>query len=371
MPRDYYEVLGVEKTATPEEIKKAYRTLAKKYHPDVSSEPKEVAEAKFKEISEAYEVLSDEEKRKLYDQYGFDGVKQQFGEDGFTWDNFTRADDISDIFGDIFGSMFGGGGRSTRSRNSPQQGESLRYDIEIKLKDVFEGKKIKLDIPHAVVCDKCNGTGGKDGKVSTCAKCGGTGQIQIVRRTPFGSMMSVAECPDCRGRGKSSAEKCPNCHGNGRITVDSHIDLNVPKGIEDGMRIRVPAAGNAGYNGGPPGDLFVITHVKEDKEYERDGANLWKEVTTSYPKLVLGGEETIEAIDGDKVVLTIPAGTQVGTVLRIPGKGLPKMNSSSRGDMLVRMFVAIPRRVTDEERDLLQKLDSNAGKGKKSRKKLF
>jgi molecular chaperone DnaJ len=371
MPRDYYEVLGVEKTATPEEIKKAYRSLAKKYHPDVSTEPKEVAEAKFKEISEAYEVLSDQEKRNLYDQYGFDGVKQQFGEGGFTWDNFTRADDISDIFGDIFGSMFGGGMRSNRSRNSPQQGESLRYDIEITLNDVLEGKKVKLDVPHSVVCEACNGTGGKDGKVTTCAKCGGTGQIQMVRRTPFGNMVSVTDCPDCRGRGKSSAEKCPRCHGNGRLTVDSHIDLNVPKGIEEGMRIRVPGAGNAGINGGPAGDLFVVTHIKEEKDFERDGANLWTEVTTSYPRLVLGGEETVKAIDGDKVAINIPAGTQVGTVLRVPGKGLPRMNSSSRGDMMVRVFVNVPKRVTDEEKELLQKLDSSAGKGKRTRKKLF
>ncbi len=371
MPRDYYEVLGVEKNATPEEIKKAYRSLAKKYHPDVSTEPKEVAEAKFKEISEAYEVLSDQEKRNLYDQYGFDGVKQQFGEGGFTWDNFTRADDISDIFGDIFGSMFGGGMRSNRSRNSPQQGESLRYDIEITLDDVLEGKKVKLDIPHSVVCEACNGTGGKDGKVTTCSKCGGTGQIQMVRRTPFGNMVSVTDCPDCRGRGKSSAEKCPRCHGNGMMTVDSHIDLNVPKGIEEGMRIRVPGAGNAGINGGPAGDLFVVTHIKGNKNFERDGANLWTEVTTSYPRLVLGGEETVKAIDGDKVAINIPAGTEVGTVLRVPGKGLPRMNSSTRGDMMVRVFVNVPKRVTEEERELLQKLDSSAGKGKKARKKLF
>ena len=372
MPRDYYEVLGVEKTATPEEIKKAYRTLAKKYHPDVSTEPKEVAEAKFKEISEAYEVLSDQEKRNLYDQYGFEGVKQQFGEGGFTWDNFTRADDISDIFGDIFGSMFGGGSRSSRSRNSPQQGDSLRYDIEITLKDVLEGKKVKLDVPHAVLCDACKGTGGKDGKVTTCSKCGGTGQIQMVRRTPFGNMVSVSDCPECRGKGKTSAEKCPHCRGNGRKTVDSHIDLNVPKGIEEGMRIRVPNAGNAGYNGGPSGDLFVVVHVKEDKQFERDGANIWSEITATYPKLVLGGEETVTAIDGDKVAINIPSGTQVGTVLRVPGKGLPTMNSSSRGDMMVRVFVEIPKKVSDEEKELLQKLDSAAGKGtKKSRKKLF
>ncbi len=370
MPRDYYEILGVEKSASPEEIKKAYRGLAKKYHPDVSTEPKEVAEAKFKEISEAYEVLSDPDKRKLYDQYGHDGVKQQFGKDGFTWDDFTRADDISDIFGDIFGSMFGGGRR--RSRNSPAQGESLRYDLEITLKEVLEGKKVNLDIPHSVLCDPCKGTGGKDGNVTTCKTCGGQGQVQSVRQSMFGNMVTVSDCPDCRGTGRSYTEKCPYCRGTGRVNKDAHISLNIPKGMEEGMRLRVAGEGNAGYNGGPAGDLFVVIHVKEDKVFDRDGSNLWTGVTTSYPKLVLGGEETVTAIDGDKVALKIPPGTAVGTVLRVPGKGLPKTNSSTRGDMMVRVSVNVPKKVTEEERELLMKLDASAGssRGKKSKSKL-
>lgn len=370
MPRDYYEILGVERTASEDEIKKAYRSLAKKYHPDVSTEPKDVAEAKFKELSEAYEVLSDPDKRKLYDQYGHDGVKQQFGKDGFTWDDFTRADDISDIFGDIFGGMFGGGRRG-RSRNSPQQGESLRYDLEITLKEVLDGKKVNLDIPHTVVCEQCKGTGGKDGKVTTCGRCGGTGQIQTVRQSMFGQMVSIEDCPECRGKGRTSAEKCPYCRGAGRINKDSHIDLNIPKGMEEGMRLRVAGAGNAGYNGGPAGDLFVVIHIKEDKVFDRDGANLWTGITTTYPKLVLGGEEVVSTLDGDKVQLRIPAGTDVGTVLRIPGKGLPRTNSSSRGDLMVRVAVSVPKRVSEEERELLMKLDSSAGsKGKKGRKGL-
>lgn len=370
MPRDYYEILGVGRTASEDEIKKAYRGLAKKYHPDVSTEPKDVAEAKFKELSEAYEVLSDPDKRKLYDQYGHDGVKQQFGKDGFTWDDFTRADDISDIFGDIFGGMFGGGRRS-RSRNSPQQGESLRYDLEITLKEVLDGKKVNLDIPHTVVCEPCKGTGGKDGKVTTCSRCGGSGQIQTVRQSMFGQMVSIEDCPECRGRGRTSAERCPHCRGTGRVNKDAHIDLNIPKGMEEGMRLRVAGAGNAGYNGGPAGDLFVVIHIKQDKVFDRDGANLWTGITTSYPKLVLGGEEVVTTLEGDKVQLRIPAGTDVGTVLRIPGKGLPRTNSSSRGDLMVRVAVNVPKRVSDEERELLTKLDSSAGsKGKKGRKGL-
>ena len=363
MPRDYYEILGVEKTASEDEIKKAYRSLAKKYHPDVSTEPKEVAEAKFKELSEAYEVLSDPEKRKLYDQYGHDGVKQQFGQDGFTWDDFTRADDISDIFGGMFG-----GGRRSRSRNAPQQGESLRYDLEITLKEVLEGKKVNLDIPHTVTCEPCKGTGGKDGNVTTCRKCGGSGQVQQVRQSMFGQMVSVSDCPECRGTGKSYTERCPHCRGTGRVNKESHIDLNIPKGMEEGMRLRVAGAGNSGYNGGPAGDLFVIIHVKKDKVFDRDGANLWTGITTTYPKLVLGGEEIVTTLDGDKVQLTIPAGTDVGKVLRIPGKGLPKTNSSSRGDLMVRVSIDIPKKVSSEEKELLMKLDAGAG-AKSSAKK--
>lgn len=368
MPRDYYEVLGIAKTATQDEIKKAYRSLAKKYHPDVSTEAKEVAEAKFKEISEAYEILSDEEKRKLYDQYGHDGVKNSFGQDGFSWDDFTRADDISDIFGDIFGGMFGGRGRG-RSRSSAQQGDSLRYDLEISLEDVLNGKKVNLDIPHAILCDACKGTGGKDGKVTTCKTCGGQGQVQRVARSPFGNMVTVSECPDCRGRGKTSEEKCPNCRGSGRVTKEAKISLNIPKGIEDGMRLRVAGEGNAGYNGGPAGDLYVVIHVKDDKTFDRDGANLWTGITASYPKLVIGGEEKVKTLEGETVMLKIPAGTDVGTVLRIPGKGLPRMNSTSRGDLMVRVSVNVPKKVSAEVRELLMKLDETAGAKTKSKSK--
>ncbi len=369
MPRDYYEVLGVAKDADADTIKKAYRNLAKKYHPDVSTEPKEVAEAKFKEISEAYEVLSDPEKRSRYDQYGFDGVKQDFGQDGFNWSDFTRADDISDIFGDFFGDLFGGGRRSSRGgRSSASQGESLRYDLEVTLKDVLNGKKVNIDVPHTVLCEPCKGTGGKDGKVTTCKTCGGQGQVQSVSRTPFGNMVSVRDCPDCHGTGKSSAEKCPHCRGTGRVNKESHIDLNIPKGVEDGMKLRVSGEGNVGYNGGPAGDLFVVIHVKEDKRFDRDGTNLWTGIVTTYPKLVLGGEESVETLEGEKAVLTIPAGTQVGTVLRISGKGLPRVNSSVRGDLLVRVTIEVPKKVSEEERELLQKLDQSAG-GSKSKKK--
>jgi chaperone protein DnaJ len=362
MPRDYYEVLEIKKDATPDEIKKAYRNLAKKYHPDVSSESKEEAEAKFKEISEAYEVLSDASKRQTYDQYGHAGVKNQFSNGGFTWNDFTRADDISDIFGDIFGSMFGGGKRQSRSRSTARAGDSLRYDIEVTLKDVLSGKSMNISVPHSVSCSECRGTGGKDGKTNTCGRCNGSGQVQNVNRTPFGNMVSVSDCPNCRGSGRSYDERCPTCKGEGRLNISTKMTIEVPKGVEDGSRIRVQGGGDAGYNGGPPGDLIVVIHVKEDKDFLRDGTNLWSEVTTTYSKLVLGGEEVVKTIDGETISLNIPPGTQIGGVLRLPNKGLPKLNQPTRGNMFVRVKMDVPTKVSPYEKELLTKLDEQAGR---------
>jgi molecular chaperone DnaJ len=362
MPRDYYEILGVQKDASAEDIKKAYRTLAKKYHPDVSTESKEEAEAKFKELSEAYEVLSDTQKRQTYDQYGHAGVNQQFSGGGFSWDDFTHGDDINDIFGDLFGNMFGGGRRRQSSRSSAVQGDSLRYDLEVELTDVLAGKTVEITIPHSTPCTDCKGTGGKDGKVETCQQCGGQGQVQRVSRTPFGNMVSVGECPACRGNGKTFKEKCPKCKGSGRLNIHSKVSINIPKGVEEGSRIRVPRAGDAGYNGGPPGDLIVVVHVRANREFKRDGTDLWTEVKTTYPRLVLGGEETVKTIDGETITLTIPPGTQVGGVLRIVGKGVPSLGVSSRGNMFVRVLMDVPKRPTQEEKDLLTQLDGQAGK---------
>lgn len=370
MPRDYYEVLGVAKDASPDEIKSAYRKLARQHHPDVSKEPKEVAEEKFKEISEAYEVLSDAEKRKLYDQYGFAGVNGQFGEGGFNMDrDFSHYDDISDIFGDLFGSFFGGGGRRQQP-NSPRTGESLRYDLDLTLKDVLHGKEVEITVPHTATCPDCNGTGAKDGKTQTCTECGGQGVVQQVRRTPFGQMMSTSECPRCGGRGRMAVERCVKCRGAGRMNKSSKVSIKIPAGVDENSRMRVPGAGDAGFNGGPPGDLYVVIHVKQDKMFERDGSNLWTGVTTTYPKLVIGGEAAVTTLDGETAMLRIPAGTQVGSVLRIPGKGLPKLNNANvRGDLFVRVRIDVPTKVTDMERELLMKLDSSAGSAAPKKKK--
>ncbi len=374
MPRDYYEVLGVEKTATPDEIKSAYRKLARQYHPDVSKEPKEVAEEKFKEISEAYEVLMDSEKRKMYDQYGHAGVNGQFGQGGFSWGDFTHQDDINDIFGDIFGSIFGGGFGRQQQRTGPRSGDSLRYDIEISLEDAFKGKEVEITVPHTVNCTECNGTGAKGGVTETCKQCGGRGQIQSIKRTPFGQMSSISECPNCNGTGQSAREKCPSCRGQGRISKKSKISVKVPAGIDDDQRIRVPGAGDAGYLGGRPGDLFVVVHLKENAMFQRDGSNLWTGVTTTYPKLVLGGEVQINTINGEAVMLKIPAGTQVNSVLRMSGLGMPKINSTMRGDMFVRVRIDVPKKVSEMEKELLKKLDDTSGTSEKKtgrKKKIF
>ncbi|MEA4976944.1 MAG: molecular chaperone DnaJ [Methanomassiliicoccaceae archaeon] len=371
MGKDYYETLGVSKTATQDEIKSAYRKLAKKYHPDVSEEPKEVAEAKFKEISEAYEVLSDPEKRTTYDTYGSDAVNSQFSGGGFSWDDFTHAEDISDIFGDFFGNIFGGGRSGSQSRG-PKQGNSLRMDIEISLLDALNGVKKEVQIPHTVMCGPCKGTGGKDGKVTNCNQCNGTGQVRSVRQTMFGNMVSVSDCSKCRGSGKSYDERCPECRGSGYTQKTSKVEVSIPKGVDEGSTLTLRGMGDASYNGGSAGDLYVIIHVRHDKAFDRDGANLWTGITTTYPKLVLGGQEEVRTLEGEKIILTVPKGTQVGSVLRINGKGMPRStNSLTRGDLFVRVKIDVPTKVTKEEAEMLQKLDDKAGaKKSKLRKKI-
>jgi molecular chaperone DnaJ len=369
--RDYYEVLGVSKTATADEIKHAYRTLAKKYHPDVSTEPKEVAEAKFKEISEAYEVLSDPDKRARYDQYGFAGVDNAFGAGGFNMDDFAQAhgDEFSDIFGDIFGDLFGGS-RRRRDPNAPRQGESLRYDLEITLNDVLTGKTATLSVPHTSQCPDCHGTGGKDGKTQTCPECGGRGQVQHVRQTMFGSTVMVSECDRCGGTGRIYTTPCPNCRGRGIVSKNSKIEIKVPAGVEDGMQMRVPGAGDAGLNGGPSGDLYVVFHVTDYKGFKRDGADLWIDAETTYPRLVLGGTVKVTNLEGQEIEANIPAGTQVGGVLKIAGQGLPTVNrGSSRGNLYVRLGITVPKRTSDYEKELLLKLDEEAGT-KRTRSKI-
>ncbi len=368
MPEDYYQVLGLEREATKDEIKKAYRKLARQYHPDVTTEDKTVAEERFKTISEAYEVLVDDEKRKVYDQYGHAGLSGSFSGGSFTWDDFSHFDDLRDIFGgmggfggSIFDMFFGGGGGQQRRSRGPRQGDSLRYDIEVTLEDAFKGLSKEIDVPHTVQCNDCKGTGGKDGDVQTCGECGGAGQVQSIRNSGFGRFVSVSACPKCQGEGRTYKERCPSCNGAGRQQRSSKITINIPTGVEEGTRLRVPGAGDAGAMGGPPGDLFVVIHVKQHKVFRREGSNLWLDLTTSYPKLALGAELEVPTIQGESAMLKIPSGTQVDTVLRMPGQGLPRMGGGPRGDQFVRVRIQVPKKLSSQEKDLLRKLDGEEG----------
>ena len=365
MGKDYYETLGLNKESSPEEIKSAYRKLAKKYHPDVSEETKEVAEAKFKEVSEAYEVLSDPEKKETYDKYGSDAINSQFSGGGFSWDDFTHAEDLSDMFGDLFGGFGGFGGRSNSKNRGPSQGSSLRMDLEITLLEALNGLKKEVEIPHTVKCKTCKGTGAKDAKTTTCTQCKGSGQARTVRQTMFGNMVSVSDCPKCRGTGKTFEVKCQECRGSGYNQETTKVEVKIPKGVDNGSTLTLRGMGDASHEGGSAGDLYVITHVKKNDTFDRDGANLWTGITTTYPRLVLGGNEEIRTLEGEKVILNIPKGTQVGSVLRLNGKGMPRsVDSSSRGDLFVRVKMDVPKKVSKEDSDLLKKLDERAGSKK-------
>jgi molecular chaperone DnaJ len=358
--RDYYEVLGVSKTASIDEIKKAYRELARKYHPDVTKEEKGHAEERFKELSEAYEVLVDADKRKLYDQYGHAGMQGQFSGGGFDWKDFTHAGDIRDIFGDsggfgfngnLFDMLFGMGGRSSRG---PHQGQSLRFDIEITLDDAAKGGKREITIPRTVKCDACFGTGAKDGKISTCPACGGKGQVQNVQQRGSSRFVTVSACPRCRGAGSQAEQRCPKCSGRATTLKTSKISIDIPKGIDTGMRLRFQGAGDESPDGGPPGDLFVVVHVKEDELFKRDGADLWMDWPIAFHDAALGAEVEIPTLDG-KAMLNVPPGTQDDSVLRMKGNGLPRLDSRGRGDQFVRIKIKVPKKLSTEQKALLKK----------------
>ncbi|MDD1747771.1 MAG: molecular chaperone DnaJ [Methanomassiliicoccales archaeon] len=365
--RDYYEVLGVPKNATLDQIKQAYRALARKYHPDVTKEDKAHAEERFKEISEAYEVLVDDEKRKLYDQYGHSGLTGQFSNGGFQWSDFTHATDLRDIFGDMGGFGFGGSifdalfGFGGRGQQGPHMGQSLRYDIEITLEEAAAGGKREVSIPRSVTCEACHGTGAKDGKVQTCPSCGGKGQVQHVQQRGYSRFVSVSPCPKCRGAGRTYEQRCPKCDGKGVQLRTSKISIDIPPGIDSGMRLRFAGAGDASPDGGPPGDLFVVVHVKEHEIFRREGADLWLEMPVEYWEAALGAEVEVPTLDS-KAMLNIPAGTQDDSVFRMRGKGLPHVDSRGAGDQLVRIRIKVPRKLTAEQRALLKKLSEQSPK---------
>ena len=350
--RDYYEVLGVSKDADDAAIKKAYRQLAKKYHPDTNPGDKE-AEAKFKEASEAYAVLSDAEKRRQYDQFGHAAFENGgAGAGGF---DFSNMGDIfgSDIFGDIFGDLFGGGSRR-RSSNGPMRGADVRTSVRITFAESVTGTTKQIDVTIKDPCSKCNGTGAKPGtQPETCGKCGGKGQVVYTQQSILGMMRNVQSCPDCHGTGKIIKEKCPDCYGTGYISSRKKIEVTIPAGIDNGQCVRIQGKGEPGANGGSRGDLLVAVTISADTAFQRDGYNIFSDVRISYPTAVLGGEVKVKTVDGE-VLYDVKPGTASGTRVRLKGKGMPTIrNKEVRGDHYITLVVDIPQKLSAAQKEAL------------------
>ena len=361
--RDYYEVLGVKKGATDDEIKKAYRKLAKKYPPDLHKDNPDAAE-KFKEAGEAYAVLSDKEKRARYDQFGFAGVDPNYGAGG-AGGGFSGGFEDVDL-GDIFGSFFGGGfsgfgGGSGRSRASaPRQGESVRKTIVISFEEAVAGCDKKITVDRVENCTECGGSGAAAGThPETCPNCNGTGQVRTTQRTAFGTFASSSPCPNCHGTGKIIKTPCKKCGGSGKERRGRTLEVHIPAGIDDGQSIALHGQGSAGSNGGPNGDVIISVGVRPHPLFTRDGFNIWCEVPISYTQACLGDTLVVPTIDG-KVEYTLPAGTQPGTVFRMRGKGVPFINSRGRGDQYIRVTLEVPKNLSSEQKDLLRKLEDSA-----------
>ena len=360
--RDYYEVLGVDKNADAETIKKAYRVLAKKYHPDMNPGDKN-AEAKFKEASEAYAVLSDPQKRQQYDQFGhaaFDGAAGAGG-GGFGGFDFNGAD-FGDIFGDIFGDMFGGGSSRRGSSTGPMKGSNLRTSVRISFEEAVFGCDKEIELTLKDTCGKCHGTGAKPGTSPiTCPKCGGKGQIVYTQQSLFGTVRNVQTCPDCNGTGKVVKDKCPDCYGTGYISNKKKIQISIPAGIDNGQCVRIREKGEPGANGGPRGDLLVEVVVTRHPIFQRQDYNIFSTAPITYAQAALGGDVMIDTVDG-KVVYNVKPGTQTDTKVRLKGKEVPSLqNKNVRGDHYVTLVVQVPTGLTQSARDLLKQFDEVTG----------
>ena len=357
--RDYYEVLGVKKGASEDELKKAYRKLAKENHPDLHPGDKE-CEARFKEINEAYEVLSDSDKRAKYDQFGhaaFD-PNQGFGGGGFG--GFEGFGGFGDIFGDIFGGFggFGGGGRNP---NAPRKGDNLRATVNIKFEEAAFGVKKEVFVAKVEQCPDCKGTGCAEGTTAeVCPDCKGTGSVKTTQRTPFGMVQSTGQCPKCKGRGKIIHTPCKSCRGVGSVRRQHKVTVSVPAGIDDGQTISLRGQGNAGINGGPAGDLLITVLVQPHARFERDGASILLEQEVSFAQAALGSEIEVPTLDG-KVKLNIPEGTQPGSVFRLKGKGVPYLRANGRGDQFVTVKVAVPKNMSSAQKEALRQYASAMG----------
>ncbi len=358
--RDYYDVLGVSKSASADEIKKAYRRLAMKHHPDRNKDD-ESAEAKFKEAREAYEVLKDADKRAAYDRFGHDGLRGAAGAGG---PGGFSAEGFGDIFGDVFGDIFGGGGRRAGSGPQVFRGADLGYELKLDLEKAVAGDTVTIDVPSQVTCDSCGGNGARKGtQPAQCTTCSGVGQVRM--QQGFFSIQQT--CPACKGAGTTISDPCPDCHGRGRVRKTRTLSVKVPAGVDDGDRIRLSGEGEAGRNGGPPGDLYVEIRVKPHKIFQREGANISCEVPVSFAIAALGGEVELPTLDGN-VSLKIPPGTQSGKVFRLRGKGVTTVRDPRVGDLFAEVAVETPVNLTAEQRELLEEFDAlvSSGGGKHS-----
>lgn len=353
--RDYYEILGVSKTATADELKAAFRKLARQYHPDVNKEAD--AEERFKELNEAYAVLSDEQKRAAYDRFGHAGVRGPNGQPDFSVD-FT---DFADIFGDLFG--FGGFGRSsTRSRNAPRRGADLQYHLDLSFEEAIFGVEKEISISRDEVCSRCHGSGAEPGTSPVrCPTCNGTGEVRQVRQTILGSMVQVTTCPTCKGKGETISTPCQTCQGRGLERITRVKVVSIPAGVDTGTQIRLAGEGQPGINGGPNGNLYIAIQVKPHKYFKRQDNDILLNLNINIAQAALGADIQVPIVDGQLETLKIPSGTQPGKILRIKGKGVPKLRSNGRGDQLVLINVDIPTSLNSEQRSLFEELAKSLG----------
>ena len=368
--RDYYEVLGVSRGASEDEIKKAYKKMARKYHPDLNPGDK-TAEEKFKEVNEAYEVLSDADKKARYDQYGHAGVDPNFGAGGFGG-GFDGSFDFGDL-GDIFGSFFGGGfggGRCTNP-NAPQRGESIRMSIAISFEEAAFGCEKAVTVERYETCDTCHGNGCAPGtSPEVCPDCHGTGTVQVRRQTPMGVFATSSPCPKCGGKGRIIHQPCKDCRGSGMVRKKKTIQASIPAGIDNGQTISIRGQGNAGKNGGPAGDLLITITVRPHELFRREGTSVLCEAPITFTQAVLGAELEIPTIDG-KVKYTLPEGTQSGTTFRLKGKGIPSINGRGRGDQYVTVYIETPKNLNKEQKEALKKFAETMGESNYEEQKKF
>lgn len=352
--RDYYEVLGLQKGASEDEIKKAFRKMAMKYHPDRNPGDKE-AEEKFKEVNEAYSILSDPDKKNKYDRFGHAGVDPNAGFGGAGGFNGAGFDDIFDIFGNMFGGGFGGGGASRR--NGPAKGRDLQKAITIDFEEAAFGAKKEISITKYVKCSTCNGEGNAPGtEKKTCTRCNGTGQVHTVQRTPFGQFQSTGPCPECGGKGKVIETPCSNCGGSGKVRKTIKINVDIPAGVDNDSVIPIRGQGEPGTNGGPNGDLYVVITVKPHKVFKRERDNLYLDIPISFSQAALGDEIVVPTLDG-KVQYKIPAGTQPNTVFRLKGKGMPNVRTGRSGDLYVKVLLEVPSKLNGKQKDAIKKME--------------